>query len=370
MIYLDSAATSFLKPKSVKYAMVDALERMSSPGRGAYSSAMLAAEKVFECRENAAKLFNVSAPENIVFTFNATHALNIAIRSLVKAGDKVVISGYEHNSVTRVLKHIGADTVIAASPLFDPQSATDAFAEKLDGADACICNHVSNVFGYILPIEDIAALCRQREIPLIIDASQSAGLISLDAETLGAAFAAMPGHKGLFGPQGTGILICSGDTEPILCGGTGSASMEQQMPEFLPDRLEAGTHNVPGIAGLNAGIEFVLETGAENILAYERALCAQMAERLADSGYEVFYSDNGSQAGVLSVRHMSYDPETMCALLGEKGISARCGLHCSPLAHMTAGTVETGTVRFSFSPFISHGQIETVCKQLEKLIIS
>lgn len=371
MIYLDSAATSFLKPKRVKYAVVDALESMSSPGRGAYSCAMLAADKVFECRENAARLFNVDNPEKVIFTFNATHALNIAIQTLAGYGDKVVISGYEHNSVTRVLNHIGADISVAASPLFEPQSAIDAFSEKLEGASLCVCNHVSNVFGYILPVKEIAELCKQKNVPLIIDASQSAGLIKLDNKALDAAFIAMPGHKGLFGPQGTGILICNAETKPIMFGGTGSASAEQFMPDYLPDRLEAGTHNVPGIAGLSEGIDYVLETGEENILRHEKDICAQMANRLSrNKDFEVFYTDKDCQAGVLSVRHAIIEPETMCSMLGEKGISARCGLHCSPLAHKTAGTFDTGTVRFSFSPFINHEQIEKVCGELENLINS
>lgn len=371
MIYLDSAATSFLKPASVKYAVVDAMESMSSPGRGAYPYAMHAADKVFECREKLAQLFNVDNPEKVIFTSNATHALNIAIASLAHEGDKVVISGYEHNSVTRVLNHIGTDTAVASSPLFEPQAAVDAFAEKLDGAKLCVCNYVSNVFGYILPIEQIAHLCTERKVPLIVDASQSAGLLKIDNAKLGAAFVAMPGHKGLFGPQGTGVLLCNCEAEPLMFGGTGSASAEQNMPEYLPDRLEAGTHNVPGIAGLAAGVDYVLDIGEENILNHEKALCAQMADMLsANSGFEVYYSDNGSQAGVLSVRHRKIDPEIMCAMLGNRGICARCGLHCSPLAHETAGTMETGTVRFSFSPFVNHEQIEKVCEELENLINS
>lgn len=368
MIYLDSAATSYLKPAAVKYAVVDAMESMSSPGRGAYSSAMKAADKVFECREKLSELFNVDNPEKVIFTFNATHALNIAICSLAQRGDKVVISGYEHNSVTRVLNSLGANTVAAASPLFEPQMAIEAFENQLDGARLAICNHVSNVFGYILPVEDIAKLCADKHVPLIIDASQSAGLIGIDNSKLNAAFIAMPGHKGLFGPQGTGVLICNADVKPILYGGTGSASMEQNMPAYLPDRLEAGTHNVPGIAGLTAGLDYVLREGAENILSHETALCALMAKNLAKiPDFEVFHTENGIQAGVLSVRHNKFDPETMCAMLGKRGICARCGLHCSPLAHSTAGTLKTGTVRFSFSPFINREQIENVCDEIENL---
>lgn len=369
MIYLDSAATSYLKPKSVKYAVVDALEYMASPGRGSHAPAMLAADKVFECREKAARLFNVDNPEKIVFTFNATHALNIAIRSLAGEGDKVVVSGYEHNSVTRVLNHIGADWIAAKSPLFDKESAVREFKKKLDGAKLAVCNHVSNVFGYILPIEEIAKLCREANIPLIIDASQSAGVIDIDFKALGADYIAMPGHKGLLGPQGTGILLCKDSAKPIMFGGTGSASAELYMPDFLPDRLEAGTHNVPGIAGLEAGIQYVLENGVENIGKHEQALCTLMAERLSDNKeLEVFCSDNGTQSGVLSVRHKRIDPESMCTALGKRGIASRCGLHCAPLAHETAGTIDTGTVRFSFSPFIKREQVEKACKEIEKVI--
>lgn len=369
MIYLDSAATSFLKPKSVKYAIVDAIENMASPGRGVHRPAMLAADKVFDCREKISKLFNVNSPENVVFTFNATHALNIAIQSLAKEGDKVVISGYEHNSVSRVLSHIGADIAVAESPLFAPDKAVAEFRKNLDGAKLAVCNHVSNVFGYILPVERISEICREEGIPLVIDASQSAGVVNVDFEKLGADFIAMPGHKGLFGPQGTGVLLCGNKSNPIMFGGTGSASMEQFMPEFLPDRLEAGTHNVPGIAGLAAGVEYVLNEGVESIGEYEKILCAEMADILSSyDKLEVYHTDNGTQAGVLSLRHKSIDPETMCGMLGKRGIAARCGLHCAPLAHKTAGTIDTGTVRFSFSPFITREQIVKACKEIENVI--
>lgn len=369
MIYLDSAATSYLKPKSVKYAVVDALEYMASPGRGAHAPAMLAADKVFECREKAAKLFNVDNPENVIFTFNATHALNIAIRSAAGKNDKVVVSGYEHNSVTRVLNHIGADWIAAKSPLFEPNAAIKEFKKNIDGAKLVICNHVSNVFGYIQPINEISELCRDAGVPLIVDASQSAGVLDIDFDALGADFIAMPGHKGLLGPQGTGLLLCKTGAEPIMFGGTGSASAEQFMPDFLPDRLEAGTHNVPGIAGLDAGIQYVLEMGTEYIEKHESKLCALMAELLSENKeFEVFYNDSGAQAGVLSVRHKRLDTESLCFEIGKRGIASRCGLHCAPLAHETAGTIDTGTLRFSFSPFISAEQVEKACKEIEKVI--
>ena len=246
MIYLDSAATTLQKPPSVARATAHAIDHLASPGRGGHRPAMAAADTAFACREEAAALFHVPSVDQVVFTFNATHGLNIAIKTLVHPGDRVVISGYEHNAVTRPLHAIPeVEILVARSPLFDRQGMIDSFRQCLDqGADAAICTHVSNVFGFILPIQEIAELCRQREVPLIVDASQSAGVLPLDIQELGAAFVAMPGHKGLYGPQGTGLLLCNRDPTPILEGGTGSESLKQSMPQFLPDRLEAGTHNI------------------------------------------------------------------------------------------------------------------------------
>ena len=200
MIYLDSAATSLLKPPSVAHAASMAIRTMASPGRGGHSAAMRAADTVFACRSAVAALFHVPEPERVVFTMNATHALDIAIHSLVSPGDPVVISGYEHNSVTRPLYALGAQVRVAASPLFDPAAAVDAFRRALPGARAAVCTMVSNVFGYLLPVQEIAELCAAARVPLIVDASQAAGCVALDASALGAAFVAMPGHKGLLGP--------------------------------------------------------------------------------------------------------------------------------------------------------------------------
>lgn len=369
MIYLDSAATSFIKPPAVKRAVLNAMSSFASPGRGGYPAAMHAADKVFECRTLISELFNIREPERVVFTMNATHGLNIAIRSLARQGSRVLISGYEHNSVTRVLSDIGAQIMCAASPLFNEDAALEAFESKIDEAELVVCNHVSNVFGFILPIERIAELCRVHGKPLIIDASQSAGVRSVDFDRLGAKFIAMPGHKGLLGPQGTGVLLCSDSGRPLMAGGTGSDSKQQNMPDYLPDRLEAGTHNVPGIAGLCEGVRFVLRTGAERIGAHEASLCNEMAVLLSGiDGMEVFSSTNGSQSGVLSVRHSGIDPETLCAQLGRAGVAARCGLHCSPLAHETVGTVDTGTVRFSFSPFTSRRDVAAAADLCKKIV--
>ena len=266
MIYLDSAATTFRKPPAVAAAVRRAMETVSSPGRGGYPAAMRAAETVFDCRMEVAELFRVSNPEQVVFTMNATHALNIAIKSLVKNGDRVVISGYEHNAVTRPLVAVGADIAVAGAPLFQPEAVLERFYHLITPETrAVVCNHVSNVFGFIQPIEEIGKICRRRGVPLIVDASQSAGVLPMDWEKMGASFVAAPGHKGLYGPQGTGILICGegAEVQPLMEGGTGSASLNQNMPEFLPDRLEAGTQNVPGIAGLLEGVRYVRRRGVD-----------------------------------------------------------------------------------------------------------
>lgn len=359
MIYLDSAATALEKPASVAKAVAYAINHLASPGRGGHSAAMKAGELLFRCRERAAQLFDVEDPAQVVLTSSATHGLNIAIRSLVKPNSTVLISGYEHNAVTRVLHTIpNMKLKIAASELFDAESAYQRFLELLtEDVSVVICNHVSNVFGFIQPIERIAELCRRRGTPLIVDASQSAGILPVSMRKWGAAFIAMPGHKGLYGPQGTGLLLCGDGAAPLLYGGTGSASLQQEMPDFLPDRLEAGTLNVCGAAGLLAGMDFITKRGVERIGLYERSLCRRLADRLKQvPSIHVFWGE--PQSGVLSFLIEGMDSETVGDLLGKKGVAVRAGLHCAPLAHKTAGTLDTGTVRASFSAFSRPEQVE------------
>ena len=373
MIYFDSAATTFQKPRTVADAMRNAMATMSSPGRGGYPAAMRAAEAAFDCRTELAELYHLENPEQVAFTMNATHGLNIAIKSLVPPGGKAVISGYEHNAVTRPLAALGAQVSVAAAPLFQPAAVTAAFDRLIvPGTDAVICNHVSNVFGFVQPVEAIAAICREREVPFIIDASQSAGMLTLDMTALGAAFIAMPGHKGLYGPQGTGVLLCGKDVpvRTLLEGGTGSISIQQEMPDFLPDRLEAGTHNIAGIAGLLEGLRFVEKQGVQSIGSHERALTVQMGESLAQlPGVEVFRSkDPSQQAGVLSFRVSGMDCEELGEALGRRDIALRSGLHCAPLAHRTAGTLETGTVRASVSAFNVPQEIPRFVRELRQIL--
>ena len=371
MIYLDSAATTMQKPASVARSSAWAMEHLASPGRGGHRPAMAAPETAFACREEAAKLFHVSQPERVVFTFNATHGLNIAIGTLAKPGSRVVISGYEHNAVTRPLHGIPElELRVARGPLFDPQATLEAFRRELDrGADLAVCTHVSNVFGFILPVEEIADLCREKGVALIVDASQSAGCLPLDFEALGAAFVAMPGHKGLYGPQGTGLLLCGMDPKPLLAGGTGSESRLQTMPAFLPDRLEAGTHNMPGLAGLLEGLRFVRRRGVENIAAQESLLIRHLGEGMERiPGARVFLAqDPMAQSGVLSFQMEGWDCEALGDALGERGFALRAGLHCAPLAHESAGTLEQGTVRASLSVFNTHRETEKLLRTLRTL---
>ena len=371
MIYLDSAATTLQKPPAVARAAAWAVGHLASPGRGGHMPARRAAETAFACRQAAAELFGVESPEQVVFTSNATHGLNIAIRSLVKPGERVLISPWEHNAVTRPLHALGAEMLVARSPLFDRQGLLDAFEAGLDARPAAVvCTHVSNVFGFVLPMEEIAALCRRRGVPLILDASQSAGCLPVRQDVLGAAFIAMPGHKGLYGPQGTGLLLCGGrEAVPLLQGGTGSASALQTMPDYLPDRLEAGTHNLPGIAGLLAGLRYVTGRTPEAIGKREGALIRRAAGELARLPHVTVFRarDPACQSGVLSFQVAGMDCEAVGEALSRRGIAVRAGLHCAPLAHESAGTLEAGTVRASVSDFNTPAEVERFVWEVSRL---
>lgn len=364
MIYLDHGATSFHKPPAVTQAMLRAMQTCANPGRGGYRAAQEAARTVYACRETAAKLFDCR-PEQVVLTQNCTHGLNLAIHSLVKPGARVAVSGFEHNAVMRPLFARSAQIYIAGRRLFDWADTLEEFRRTLrQGMDAAVFTHVSNVFGYILPVQQMAALCREASVPFIIDAAQSAGVLPVSLQELGAEFIAVPGHKGLLGPMGTGLLLCAGDAEPLLYGGTGSESMRRDMPDLLPERLEPGTQNVPGAAGLTAGMEYLLKTGVGRIHAAEHRQARRCAEGLQSLGVKVFTGEH--QAGTVSfVPRM--DCETTAGKLAERGIAVRAGLHCAPLAHESAGTLQTGTVRVSFGPDAVDAQTDRLLEAVRGL---
>ena len=345
MIYLDNGATSLRKPPQVIRAVRQALLHCANPGRGGHEASMAASRVVYGCRERAAEFFGCRS-EQVIFTSNCTHGLNIAIRSLVRPGSRVAVSGFEHNAVMRPLYALGARITVCGRKLFQREDTLSEFEAALKkGVDAVVCTHVSNVFGYILPAEQIGKLCMEHGVPFILDAAQSAGTLPVDVAATGAAFIAMPGHKGLLGPQGTGLLLCAGGAEPLLFGGTGNYSLEMTMPEQLPERLEAGTVNVPGIAGLSEGLAYLQARGIERIHRVEAAQARRCAEGLHSLGFTVFCG--AEQSGTVSFVPDG-DCEELAEFLGRQGIGVRAGLHCAPLAHESAGTLETGTVRVSF----------------------
>ena len=364
MIYLDQGATSYPKPYPVRRAVAWALTHCANPGRGGYGLAQEGDRQLYRCREEAAALFGCR-PEQVVLTTSCTHGLNIAIASLVSPGAKVAVTGFEHNAVVRPLYARQAQVLVAGRRLFDWDDTLAEFEKALDaGAEAAVFTLVSNVFGYILPAEQMAAMCRRRGIPFVVDAAQGAGHLPVDLEALGAEFIAMPGHKGLLGPQGTGLLLCRSGGEPLLYGGTGGASRLKTMPPELPERLEAGTLNVPGFAGLSRGLALVRRLGPETIFRREQAQAQACIWGLKALGMEVFAGPH--QAGTVSFRS-GMDCEEAARMLAQQGIAVRAGLHCAPLAHESAGTADTGTVRLSFGHNAENGQTQAFLRAASKL---
>lgn len=364
MIYLDNGATSMYKPQAVLRSMQWAMTHCANPGRGGYFAARKGDEVVYHTRELAAKRFECM-PHQVVFTSNCTHGLNIALRSLVRPGMHVVISGFEHNAVTRVLHALGARITVAGRKLFDWEDTLEQFQKALDsGAQVAVFTYVSNVFGYVLPVERLAALCRARGVPFAIDAAQAAGSLPVKLKSLGADYIAMPGHKGLLGPQGTGILLCGATPEPLLYGGTGNQSVLQKMPEDLPERCEAGTLNVPGIAGLGAALNVLTDgemAAKEERERHQASLCAKGLKQI---GLQVF-------SGLHQLATVSFVPKGDCqefaqALAGQ-GIAVRAGLHCAPLAHESAGTLQSGTVRVSFGADAASWQTKALLQAVDRL---
>lgn len=373
MIYFDSAATTLQKPSMVHRAVEAAMIGCGNPGRSGHKAAMNAAKTVYECRELIAELYGMAEPERVVFTQNATHALNIAIKSQLKGGGHAVISGYEHNSVVRPLEMMeGVEYTSVSTPLFDQDAAFEGMTAAVTDETTCmICTHVSNVFGFVLPVERLDAFCGERGIKLIIDASQSAGVLPLDMSKLkNTSFVCMPGHKGLYGPQGTGVLLC-GNTDKLYSlteGGTGSDSRNLRQPDMLPDLFESGTLNVCGIAGLAEGVRFIEKTGLAEIEDKERRMMKRLALGLKEIDGVTVYYDRINHCGPLSITAGDIPSEELCERLSEKGFCLRGGLHCSPLAHRSAGTIDEGTVRISLSYFNNTREIDLLMAEIRKIM--
>lgn len=355
-IYLDNAATSFPKPESVYQAVEHAMRQVGgSPGRGGHRRSLEAARIMFQAREAIAGLIAIPDSSRIIFTHNATGALNLALHGTLLPGDHVITTSMEHNSLVRplhALRKNGVEvTVIQAGG--DGLVEPDDIRKALKGNSRMVAvGHVSNVCGAIQPIDRIAAICREAGAIFLLDAAQSAGSLNIDVLSTGIDMLAAPGHKGLMGPSGTGFLYVAPHItlKPILEGGTGTDSTSEEQPLTMPDGFEAGTHNLPGIAGLKAGIDFVREKGLDTIFQHERNLLDEAIGLLSLIPGLIFYGpmDNAQRGLVLSFTVSGIDAALLSSELDQRfDIAVRAGLHCAPQAHRTLGTFPDGTVRLS-----------------------
>lgn len=376
VIYFDNAATSWPKPPAVRQAL-DAYfgEAGGNPGRSGHRMSIASSRVVLAAREAVARLFNVTDPSRIVFTKNATEALNLAIYGLVRPGDHVVTSALEHNSVARPLRHLeqqGAEiTVVTCSPegVLDPDNVRRALRPT---TRLLVTTHGSNVVGTLTPIADLAAIAQAQGIPYLVDAAQTAGLVPIDAEALGLDMLAFTGHKGMLGLTGTGgLYIREGlPLTPLMRGGTGSDSELEYQPDFLPDAYESGTLNVAGLAGLAAGLTTLLEIGVEEVRAHEAALIQRFLEEARTIPGLTIYGPPGiaQRIGVVAFNLANASPSEVGLLLDQHwGILSRVGLHCAPAAHRTLGTYPTGAVRFSWSGFNTLEEIDVALVALTQI---
>ena len=377
MIYLDNAATTLKKPDCVVEAVTMALCTMGNAARGTHGSALQSARTVFFARSNLAKLFNAPGPERVVFTQNSTEALNMAINGLFSKGDHVITTDLEHNSVLRPLYRLEDAGIITLSVVpADRWGCVDyADFERLIGpaTRAIVCTHASNLTGNVLDLERIGAIARARDLLLVVDASQTAGVYPIDMEQMHISVLCFTGHKGLLGPQGTGgMCIANGvDIRPFKVGGSGIQSYSRTHPEALPARLEAGTLNGPGIAGLGAGAAFVLEKSVEAIHDYEIALARQFYEGVkALPGVTVYGNfENWNRTAVVALNLGDYDSGAVSdALEADYGIATRPGAHCAPRMHQALGTTDQGAVRFSFSLFNTPEEVDAAIRAVKELV--
>ena len=357
MVYLDCAATGALKPPSVKDAVADFLENVgASPGRSAHRLAVESGRIVFECREAVAQLLGAPDSSSVVFTLNATHALNLAFLGLLREGDRVVTTSMEHNSVMRPLKYLQSKNTIELDVVeCAPDGRLDPARLKASvtaGTRMVAATHASNVVGTVLPAAQIAEIAHDAGALLLLDAAQTAGVYPVNVEKLGVDVLACSGHKGLLGPHGTGVLyVREGlQIEAVLRGGTGSESGLTEQLDFMPDKLECGTHNAVGIAGLKAGVGFILGETVEKIRKHEIRLTEKMLEGLAAvDGVNVYGTrDPRKQTSTVSFNIKGMEPSEVGHMLDrEYDIAVRVGLHCAPVAHQTMNTYPHGAVRAS-----------------------
>ena len=382
-IYLDQASTSFPKAPGTADAVYRfMMECGCNISRGGYAGAYSAEELVYDTRVLLCRLFGCGEtdPKKVVFTKNVTESLNILLKGLLRPGDHVLVSSMEHNAVMRPLGQLAKQGIrvtrvpCARDGSMDPADV-EARIEK--GTKAVVMLHASNVCGTVLPAAEVGAVCRSRGIRFILDTAQTAGVLPLDMDTMGIDALAFTGHKGLLGPQGTGGFLIreemAAEIEPLITGGTGSISHTEDVPEFLPDRFEAGTPNLPGIAGLSASLGWLLAQPEGSILVHERKLICRFIrdmEALEEEGFLRIIGKHGTEdrIGVVSIVPLHMDPAELAFRLDERyGIATRVGLHCAPAAHRTLGTWPAGTVRFSFGAFNTEAETDEAARAVAAL---
>jgi cysteine desulfurase family protein len=379
MIYLDNAATSFPKPRSVVEEQLRCMQLWGgNPGRGSHALALAAAEKIYACREEVASFFGSSNPENVIFTMNTTMALNTAIKGLLRHGDHVLISDMEHNAVFRPIYKLARDGVITydvfdtfpTDPARTAEMICASILEKIrPNTRMLICAHASNICSATLPLEKIGAFCRKKGILFVVDAAQSAGHLPIDMEKMQIDALCAPGHKGLWGPQGCGILLLKDGmlADTLIEGGSGYNSLEGNMPEEAPERYEAGTLPTPAIVGLMEGIREIKKLGLDHIHAHEKRLTARLCQRLLDLPKATVYAPHHT-GGILLFSLQDISSDRVGAFLNERGFCVRTGFHCAALAHATLGTPPAGAVRVSPSLFNTAVQIDAFADTVKELL--
>lgn len=379
MIYLDNGATTFPKPCCVTESVIRALkESAGNPGRGSHISTIKAGETIYKTRENLGKMFSCPS-EGVIFCDNCTTALNTAIKGVCEKGDVVLTSSLEHNSVSRPLEALQKNGLITyetvwINPLCDDETVKNFEKAISEKTKAIICTYASNVFGTVLPIERIGALCKKKNIIFIVDGAQAAGTFEIDMKRMNIDILCLPGHKGLFGPMGTGLMLLSGRILPdeLTVGGTGSYSMERYQPSVIPDRYESGTLNFPGIAGLCAGISFIMDIGGvRTIHSKETELIECLESDLSVIKNIKLYSHMKSyvSAPILSFNIGDYHSEEVSAALDRCGVAVRAGYHCARLAHENYGTSDKGCVRVTPGYFNSKKDIKNFVFYINKIAL-
>lgn len=379
VIYLDNAATSWPKPQAVGEAMKACIDEYgANPGRGGHKMSVRASRTLFETRALLSKMFHIKNPNDISFALNTTAALNQAIKGFVKPGDHVILTSVEHNSVRRPLEYLKQTSQVQLTYI-QADKEGNVLPEQVEQAiqhntSLVVVNHSSNLLGTILPVSEIGEICRRHQVKLLVDAAQTAGTIPIDVNAMGIDMLAFPGHKGLLGPQGTGGLYVSPEIDiiPFLQGGTGSQSEAVMQPTVRPDRYESGTQNTPGIAGLKAGVEFVLNEGVENIHNKVWGLTQALLEGLQQvDGLHVLGPKSGvNKTGIVAFYIDNQDSSEIAYILDQHfDIAVRAGFHCTPLAHETAGTYEQGAVRVSPGYFTKLEDVEALIDAVKQIAV-